>query len=87
MSTKHDLQPLPAGFTRPFKLDLHKIYILDATGRTAADLVMGPRARGWGRIQYQPDGDAQMSAWTAYFNAVTHGTTDPQEILRRLNLE
>lgn len=60
--------PIPAGFVAPFRADDLQIYIFDANGRMAADLVMGfPRPRGWGRIQYLDNGSAQMDEWKTYF--------------------
>jgi hypothetical protein len=61
---------IPAGFTQPFRLDPMEIYILDANGFTAGDITAGfPRPRGWGRIQYLPDGDTEMTKWKQWFYA------------------
>lgn len=77
---------LPAGFERPFRVDSLDCYIWDADNRMAADFEDGAvRARGWGRIQYLPDGEAQMGAWEAFVCERCAGAESIHEACRRLN--
>lgn len=77
----------PAGFVRPFRWD-GIAYIWDAHGRMAADF--GGRGgifrpRGWGRMQYMDDPDAVMAEWAAWALERAGSSTDPTEVVARLN--
>jgi hypothetical protein len=61
---------IPAGFVPPFRVDdRFKLFIFDSENNVAASSVDGCYwcPRGWGRIQYLPNGDEQMDAWKMYF--------------------
>lgn len=91
---------IPAGFKAPFRFD-GICYVWDANGEMVADFnedddsrpryVDGKRAhwnfrpRGWGRVQYLPDGERQMDEWAEWALSAVGDAGDPEEAVRRMN--
>ena len=44
-----------------------------------------PVPRGWGRIQYLPDGEKKMDLWEEFFWELVRDETDGQKIVNLLN--
>jgi hypothetical protein len=87
---------IPAGFVRPFRADPYGRFIWDAENQMACEVYTAYKPpekpyvfkilpRGWGRIQYLPNDNAQMDAWETWCAARVAGITDVEEAVRRLN--
>ena len=84
---------IPAGFEPPFIVN--GPYIWDKNNAMAGDhpwvVATGGRnrgkirPRGWGRVQYLPDGDAEMTRWKQWFLKHTEGCATLEQAAEALN--
>ena len=70
---------IPGQWTPPFYYD-NQMYIWDAKNNMVADIdyIEGsrPQPRGYGRIQYLPNGEQVMSEWEKWFATYVSNVTD-----------
>lgn len=71
-------------FKSPFKLWPGR-RVCSADGHTAVTWFSGQHPRGWGRIQYMPDGQRLMNDWVTAYEKIVGAETDPEKVCELLN--